>query len=165
MGQTGAPGMNPGPSESPGMNPGQMEPQSGYYQGPGAQGSGYNGSGTNPHMSSGMKGPGCGHMGADANHIHHDENRFGQVADMMGRFLNGEATMGDMVNGLFNLNFRDDQFWKGAVVGAVAALLLNSDTVKGSLAGIFGAAKSEDKTESKTSEGKKASSDTKKSAK
>ncbi|MEA3386658.1 MAG: hypothetical protein U9Q89_09495, partial [Thermodesulfobacteriota bacterium] len=44
-----------------------------------------------------------------------------------------DANVGEVVNGLFSLNFQDDQFWKGALVGAVAALLLTSETVQSGL--------------------------------
>jgi len=82
-------------------------------------------------------------MGADAHHIYHDENRFGQMADMVGRFLKGEATTADMVNGLFSLNFRDDQFWKGALLGAVAVLIFNSGAVQQGVGKLFGSKSSD----------------------
>ncbi len=83
---------------------------------------------------------------AEAHHPKHDEHRYGQMMDMLGRFLNGEADMGDVVNGFFSLDFQNDQFWKGALVGAAATLLLTNENVQkglaGSLGSIFGAAKS-----------------------
>ena len=99
----------------------------------------------NAWMNPAVSGQGIGYMGADAKHVEHDENRFGRMADMVGRFVQGEATTGDMVKGIFSLNFRDDQFWKGALAGAVAALVLNSDMFKEGVGKIFagGAPKSE----------------------
>ncbi|MDI6890295.1 MAG: hypothetical protein QMC83_05060 [Thermodesulfovibrionales bacterium] len=60
----------------------------------------------------------------------HEQHRYGQVIDTVSRIVNGQADMGDMVTGLFNINFHDDQFWKGLIVGAVTTLLLKSETVK-----------------------------------
>lgn len=70
---------------------------------------------------------------------------------MLGKALNGQASTQDLVSGLLNLNFSDDQFWKGVVAGGVAALILNSDSVRqvlsGMLGGVFGGqARAEDKT-------------------
>ncbi|MBW2707994.1 MAG: hypothetical protein JRD04_01710 [Deltaproteobacteria bacterium] len=96
-----------------------------------------------PQMNPAASGQGCGHMGADAKHVEHDENRFGQMADMVGRFIEGEASTADMVKGIFSLNFRDDQFWKGALAGALAALVLNSDMVKQGVGKVFGGGSSE----------------------
>ncbi len=83
---------------------------------------------------------------AEAHHPKHDEHRYGQMMDMLGRFLNGEADMGDVVNGFFSLDFQNDQFWKGALVGAAVTLLLTNESVQKGLAGtlgsIFGSAKS-----------------------
>ena len=123
------------PQYPPSGNPGMMPPQGSYMS---------------PHMSpqmnpaaSGHSGQGCGHMGAGAKHVEHDENRFGQMADMVGRFIEGEATTADMVKGIFSLNFRDDQFWKGSLAGALAALVLNSDMVKQGVGKIFAGGSSE----------------------
>jgi len=63
----------------------------------------------------------------------YDAHKYGQMIDTVGRFLNGEANVGEVVDGLFSLNFQDDQFWKGAIVGSVAALLLTSETVQSGL--------------------------------
>ncbi len=93
-----------------------------------------------PPMNPAESGRGFGHMGADAKHVEHDENRFGQMADMVSRFVQGEATTGDMVKDIFSLNFRNDQFWKGALAGALVALVLNSDMVKQSVGKVFGGA-------------------------
>lgn len=184
-GSTGAVGMNPGPAgvhpggyTSPNPQMGAPPPytgpsQAGMYPGQssgmgqvGSQPWGYPGNGS--QGADGVMGqPGSGYMGADAHHIYHDENRFGQIADIVDRFVNGEATTGDIVKGLFSLDFRNDQFWKGAIVGAVAALVVNSDTVKQGLATTFGAVfpKSEEKIENEEKPGKKKQPDAKKKAK
>ena len=114
-----------------------------------------------PQMNPAASGQGCGHMGADAKHVEHDENRFGQMADMVGRFIEGEATTADMVKGIFSLNFRDDQFWKGALAGTLAALVLNSDMVKQGVGKVFGGGSSE--TPKKAVEKAEAAAKTKKS--
>lgn len=166
-GAMGNPGPSAGPFSQPGQapwsfpGPAQMGPQPGAYPGQGPEPpfpphytAGHNqpahqpwshpasgpqgfGPSTAPHMGHAAPVQGIGYMGADAPHIHHDENRFGQMADMVGRFLKGEATTTDMVNGLFSLNFRDDQFWKGALLGAVAVLIFNSDAVHQGLGKLF----------------------------
>lgn len=70
------------------------------------------------------------------------EHNYGQFADMVGKALQGQANPQDLVAGLLNLNFSGDQFWKGVIVGSVAALLVSSDSVRqavtGALGGIFG---------------------------
>jgi hypothetical protein len=70
---------------------------------------------------------------------------------MIGKALQGQATPQDLISGLLNLNFRDDQFWKGVVIGSVASLLFNSDAVRkaltGSLGSVLGQAPEESSTE------------------
>ena len=127
--------------QSPQYYPPQQQPQ---YQAP-AQGPfpglSHPAQGPAPAMgpqSGHMPGQGCGHMGATADHVHHDENRFGQMADVVGRFIKGEATTADMVDGLFSLNFRNDQFWKGALLGAAAIVVFNSGAVQKGMGKLFG---------------------------
>ena len=84
-------------------------------------------------MASQAAGPGGVAADGRGHHPKFEEHKYGQMIDMVGKFLNGEANVGEVVNGLFSLNFQDDQFWKGAMVGAVAALLLTSETVQSSL--------------------------------
>ncbi len=84
-------------------------------------------------MASQAAGPGGVAADGRAHHPKFEEHKYGQMIDMVGKFLNGEANVGEVVNGLFSLNFQDDQFWKGALVGAAAALLLTSETVQSSL--------------------------------
>lgn len=167
-GTMGNPGPSAGLFFQPGQapwsfpGPGQMGPQAGGYPGQGPQppfpphytaaqnqppyqpwsqpATGPQGFGpsTGPHTGPMIPGQGGGYMGAEAHHIYHDENRFGQMAEMVGRFLKGEATTADMVNGLFSLNLRNDQFWKGALLGAVAVFILDSDAVHQGLGKFFG---------------------------
>ena len=85
-------------------------------------------------MGSTAAGPAGTAANTGPHHLKHEKHKYGQMTDMVGRFLNGDANAGDMVDGLLNLNFRDNQFWKGAVVGAVTTFLLTSETVKESLA-------------------------------
>lgn len=139
------PGQGPqAPFQSPytaAYNQAPYQPWDGGHPASGPQGP--TGPPTGPYMGQPGPGQGIGYMGADAHHIYHDENRFGQMADMVGRFLKGEATTADMVNGLFSLNFRDDQFWKGALLGAVAILVFNSDAVHQGLGKLFGSKSSD----------------------
>ncbi|MDL1959423.1 MAG: hypothetical protein LWX01_05335 [Deltaproteobacteria bacterium] len=84
-------------------------------------------------IASQAAGPGSATTDGRSHHPKYDAHKYGQMIDTVGRFLNGEANVGEVVNGLFSLNFQDDQFWKGAVVGAVAALLLTNETVQSGL--------------------------------
>jgi len=84
-------------------------------------------------MASQAAGPGGAATDGRSHHPKYDAHKYGQMIDMVGRFLNGEANVGEVVDGLFSLNFQDDQFWKGAVAGAVAALLLTNDAVQSGL--------------------------------
>ena len=84
-------------------------------------------------IASQAAGPGSAATDGRSHHPKYDAHRYGQMIDMVGRFLNGEANIGEVVDGLSSLNFQDDQFWKGAVVGAIAALLLTSETVQSGL--------------------------------
>ncbi len=76
--------------------------------------------------------------GASQRHHPHTEDNSGQFADMVGKALQGQATPQDLITGLLNLNFRDDQFWKGIVIGSVAALLFNSESVRNAIMGTLG---------------------------
>ncbi len=125
--------------QAPSMGYSQMaQPQMGHPQMPGATGQPQM-----PHMTQGHGGCGGhgGHMGGAAQHVQHDQNQFGQMADAVGRFLRGEATPTDMVNGIFSLDFRNDQLWKGALLGAAAVLIFNSGVVQNSIGKLFGSDK------------------------
>ena len=124
------------PQVAPQMGHPQMAPQMGQPQMGAPMGQ--------PQMPGHVSGSGCGHMGSSAQHIYHDENKFGQMADMVGRFLKGEATPTDMVEGIFSLNFRNDQLWKGALLGAAAVLIFNSGVVQNSVGKLFGGSEKSD---------------------
>jgi len=56
--------------------------------------------------------------------------RYGQVINSVEQFLEGEATVSDVVKTLYTNTTQDDQLWKGVLVGAAAAVLLTSDPVR-----------------------------------
>ena len=131
-------GMNPQPAQPAGQavnmgqqqamyDPNQYAAWQAWYQQQAAQAA------NAASMASQAAGPGGVAADGRAHHPKFEEHKYGQMIDMVGKFLNGEANVGEVVNGLFSLNFQDDQFWKGAMVGAVAALLLTSETVQSSL--------------------------------
>jgi hypothetical protein len=71
---------------------------------------------------------------------------YSRIADVVRDIANGEQPDVSKIAAVYS-GF-DTQFWKGALVGAVLAVLLTSDTVKTALAGtmgaIFGALKKDD---------------------
>ena len=56
--------------------------------------------------------------------------RYGQVIHSVEQFLEGEATVSDVVKTLYTNTTQDDQLWKGVIVGAAAAVLLTSEPVR-----------------------------------
>lgn len=56
--------------------------------------------------------------------------RYGKIVNSVERFLEGESTVTDVVKDLYVNTSQDDQFWKGMLVGAAAAVLLSSPTVR-----------------------------------
>jgi hypothetical protein len=64
-----------------------------------------------------------------------DQNKLGKIYGTVSDVMNGEADPSSLV-GLFAENGGD--FWKGALVGAAAVVLLNNDAVKGALSGVAG---------------------------
>ena len=64
-----------------------------------------------------------------------DQNKLGKIYGTVNDVMNGEADPASLI-GLFAENGGD--FWKGALVGAAAVVLLNNDAVKGTLAGVAG---------------------------
>ncbi len=68
-------------------------------------------------------------------------------------FAQGNATVSDVIKDLYTETARNDQFWKGALVGAAAAVLLTSEPVKQGMgktfASMFG--QGEDKNSSNAS--------------
>ena len=157
------PAMNTGqPMTAPGQQTGTMDPQMGmnigqasafgaqpyaaFTQNPGAMPGAINpqmAPPTGPAMNTGPYDPyqyaawqAWYQQQASAMASHHpkyEAHKYGQVIDTVGRFLNGEANVGEVVDGLFSLNFQNDQFWKGALVGAVTALLVTNNTVQSGL--------------------------------
>ncbi len=150
------PGAHPGQAfPGPGMQPGQPHSSCGGQQGPPSPG--YWGQ---PLQGGGMPGShpahgrgcreygqplpgnnigqcGCGGHGgypgpAGSVQPKHLENQHGQLFGLVNDMVNGDADPSRLASFLESL---DTQFWKGATVGAVATLLLTSDTVKGMVAG------------------------------
>lgn len=105
----------------------QMPPQGGYY-------------GTSPQMPP-QSGPAPVHpMPDQAHHPKFEEHKYGQFVEVVNGFINGEPDIPKTVGLLENCDLR---FWKGAIVGVVASLILTNKTVQtavtGTLGGIMGA--------------------------
>lgn len=58
------------------------------------------------------------------------QQRYGQMIQSVEQFLEGEATVGDVVKTVGANVAQDDSLWKGALVGAAAAVLLTSTPVR-----------------------------------
>ncbi|PIE58677.1 MAG: hypothetical protein CSA33_01885 [Desulfobulbus propionicus] len=58
------------------------------------------------------------------------QQRQSAVLQSMQNFIDGEATVSDVVKTLYTTTVQDDQLWKGILVGAAAAVLLTSDSVR-----------------------------------
>ncbi len=58
------------------------------------------------------------------------QQQYGQVINTVEQFLEGEATVADVVKTLYINTSRDDQLWKGVIIGAAAAVLLTSEPVR-----------------------------------
>ncbi len=67
-------------------------------------------------------------------HLKHDENKFGQMFGIVNDIAKGQADPSQIISMLEGF---DGHFWKGAIVGVAATLLLGSDAVKGAIAGVF----------------------------
>ncbi len=63
---------------------------------------------------------------------------FAQIIKSVEDFAEGDATVADVVKTLWTETSQDDQFWKGAVAGAVAAVLFTSESMRGALGKTFG---------------------------
>lgn len=63
---------------------------------------------------------------------------YAQIIKSVEDFAEGDASVADVVKTLWTETSQDDQFWKGAVVGAAAAFLLTSQTVRGAMGKTFG---------------------------
>jgi len=63
---------------------------------------------------------------------------YAQIIKSVEEFAEGDASVADVVKTLWTETSQDDQFWKGAVVGAAAAVLLTSETMRGAMGKTFG---------------------------
>lgn len=64
-----------------------------------------------------------------------DQNKFGQMYGVVSDVMDGKADPSKLL-GLFADT--GGEFWKGALVGAAAVVLLTNDTVKGAVGGMIG---------------------------
>ncbi len=92
----------------------------------------------------------CGCSGSEdshdsSRHLKHDEHKFGQMFGIMNDIARGQTDPSKIMSLLEGF---DGHFWKGALVGAAATLLLGSDAVRGAIAGIFSGAAAEKEKES-----------------
>lgn len=135
---------NPVPGQQPGYPP--YAPDQGFSEHP-HSGSCSCGSHPSPQNFSADPGyapgqPPLGHapgQGTDhqPHHPKHDAWRYGQWLDV----VNGIASGSPDINKIAGLMEEyDNQFWKGLLIGGVAAVILTSDTVKETLSGALGAA-------------------------
>ncbi len=67
------------------------------------------------------------------------QQRQGIIMQSMQSFIEGEATVSDVVKTLYTTTAQDDQLWKGILVGAAAAVLLTSDSVRNTMGKTVGA--------------------------
>ena len=72
----------------------------------------------------------------DASKAKFDQNKLGKMYGVIGDIMNGEQPDTEQLLGLFQDS--DGEFWKGALVGAAAGLLLGNEAVRGAVAGTFG---------------------------
>lgn len=63
---------------------------------------------------------------------------YAQIIKSVENFAEGDASVADVVKTLWTETSQDDQFWKGAAVGAAATVLLTSETVRGAMGKTFG---------------------------
>lgn len=81
-------------------------------------------------------------------HPKYDEHKYGQFMGIVNDLVNGNPDMSKMMGFLESC---DTQFWKGALIGVTATLLLTNETVKktiiDSLSGIWGIFQKEKKEE------------------
>ncbi len=61
-----------------------------------------------------------------------------QIIKSVENFAEGDASVSDVVKTLWTETSQDDQFWKGAIIGAVAAVLFTSETIRGAMGKAFG---------------------------
>jgi len=58
------------------------------------------------------------------------QQQYGQIVNAVEKFIEGEATVSDVVKTLYINTAQNDQLWKGVIVGAAAAFLLTSEPVR-----------------------------------
>ncbi|PHR27239.1 MAG: hypothetical protein COA36_09635 [Desulfotalea sp.] len=58
------------------------------------------------------------------------QQRYGQMIQSVEKFVEGKATVADVVKTVSTNIVQDDSLWKGALVGAAAAVLLTSGPVR-----------------------------------
>lgn len=66
------------------------------------------------------------------------QQRYGQMIHSVEQFVEGKGTVGDVVKTVAANVAQDDSLWKGALVGAAAAVLLTSGPVKEAMGKSFG---------------------------
>lgn len=67
-----------------------------------------------------------------------EQQRHGQIVHSFEQFMQGEATVSDVVKTLYTNTAQYDQLWKGALVGAAATILLTSKPVREAMGKTFG---------------------------
>ncbi len=82
------------------------------------------------------------HTSSDSSQTHESSNEetqpnYSRLLKSVEDFAQGDATVSDVLKDLYAETARNDQFWKGAIVGAAAAVLLTSDPVKQSMGKTF----------------------------
>ena len=84
---------------------------------------------------------------------------YSQVIQSVQAFAEGDATVGDLVKTIYTTTIQDDQFWKGALVGAAATVLLTNESVRESMgktfASLFGGAAAKESKEPQSTESDK----------
>ncbi len=63
---------------------------------------------------------------------------YAQIIKSVEDFAEGDASVSDVIKTLWTETSQDDQFWKGAVLGAATAVLLTSETVRSAMGKTFG---------------------------
>lgn len=63
---------------------------------------------------------------------------FSNIIKSVEDFAEGDASVADVVKTLYSETAQDDQFWKGAIVGAAATVLLTSESVRKGMGNTFG---------------------------
>ncbi|MBM9612831.1 hypothetical protein JWJ90_00865 [Desulfobulbus rhabdoformis] len=67
-----------------------------------------------------------------------EQQRYGQIMHSFEQFMQGEATVSDVVKTLYTNTAQYDQLWKGALVGAAATFLLTSRPAREAMGKTFG---------------------------